>query len=175
MKLAEYEVRDEIKKLLNQTLVREKHLPGARVAKYEHKLRDTLTKQFDFSTEELAVLAELFLRGPQTSGELRARCTRMHEFTSLDAVETVLSTLQENEAGPFVKPLPRQPGRREIRYCHLFGVTEPVQISTDFYEEIPPLSSESRDSELEILKEELAQLKADVEELKLAVQALKQD
>ena len=56
---------------------------GSRVEKYAHRLADN----FNFSERELAILAVLLLRGPQTPGELRQRADRMHSFDDLEAVE----------------------------------------------------------------------------------------
>ena len=59
------------------------------------------------------------LRGPLTTGEVRARGGRLCEFSSLDEAETVLAGLCEREDGPYIRKLPRQPGRKEPRYVHL--------------------------------------------------------
>ena len=66
------------------------------------------------------MLCLLFLRGPQTAGEIRTRCARIHDFTDLSAVHDVLKQLEENPDGPYVKMLPRQAGHKESRYAHLF-------------------------------------------------------
>ena len=66
----------------------------------------------------------LFLRGPQTPGELRTRTNRLCEFTDVKEVEDALEELTNHKGGPFVKKLARQPGKRESRYVHLFGDTE---------------------------------------------------
>ena len=60
----------------------------------------------------------LLLRGPQTPGELRGRCERMHRFETLDDVQAALLKLMQREP-PLVKVLPRQPGTKESRYVHL--------------------------------------------------------
>jgi uncharacterized protein YceH (UPF0502 family) len=59
---------------------------------------------------EQALLAELLLRGPQTPGELRTRCTRMVEPGSLEDVQEVLEALLALEP-PLVHQLERQPGK----------------------------------------------------------------
>jgi uncharacterized protein YceH (UPF0502 family) len=99
----------------------------SRVAKYEHRIRTVLSLRRD----ETAVLCLLFLRGPQTPGELRSRSERLFSFDGLDAVESTLermmSSLPVEDAasarrpGPLVAVLPRQPGSREARYAHLLG------------------------------------------------------
>lgn len=92
----------------------------SRVAKYQHRLYQRAFDEFNFSMPELAVLAVLFLRGPQTLGEIRSRCARIHEFQDLAAVSEVLNQLESNPHGPYVKTLSPQPGRKEPRYAHLF-------------------------------------------------------
>ena len=66
------------------------------------------------------MLAVLFLRGPQTLGEIRSRCARIHDFPDLAAVSAVLDQLEDNPHGPYVKRPAPQPGRKEPRYAHLF-------------------------------------------------------
>jgi uncharacterized protein len=89
---------------------------GGRVAKYCHSATDKL----HLSTPSRALLAELMLRGPQSVGELRTRGERMAEFSNLAAVEGVLAELQQ-AAPPFIIRLPRQAGRKELRYAQVFA------------------------------------------------------
>src|SRR5439155_7901792 len=62
---------------------------GGRVARWKHTLYDWLK----VSKVELAVLAELMLRGPQTEGDLRARASRMEPLPDLQALQTILDAL----------------------------------------------------------------------------------
>jgi uncharacterized protein YceH (UPF0502 family) len=80
-----------------------------RVPKYYHRLPGVVPLE----KSQLAVLCELMLRGPQTVGELRGRCSRLHEFSDLAAIEAVLENLGSHAEGPLVHKLPRQPGRKE--------------------------------------------------------------
>lgn len=89
---------------------------GGRVAKYRH----ALVEKFRFTPAELALLCELMVRGPQTVGELRTRAERMHACADLAEVEGVLQDLMDRTP-PLVVRLPRQPGRKEPRYCQLFS------------------------------------------------------
>jgi uncharacterized protein YceH (UPF0502 family) len=89
---------------------------GGRVPKYRHLLFEKL----GLEPEHLALLCELLVRGPQTTGELRTRASRMHELTDLAQVETLLQELIDRE-DPLVTLLPRQAGRKEPRYAHLFA------------------------------------------------------
>jgi uncharacterized protein len=85
-----------------------------RVLKYEERF----TRERDLVARESSVLCVLFLRGPQTAGEIRGRTTRMHSFENLDALQETLNNLQE---WGYIKRLARQPGHKESRYCHLFS------------------------------------------------------
>lgn len=89
---------------------------GGRVSKYRH----ALVEKYRFTPAELAVLCELMLRGPQTVGELRTRGERMTSFADLAEVEAVLQELMDRTP-PLVVRLPRQPGRKEPRYCQLLS------------------------------------------------------
>src|ERR1700684_1997660 len=88
----------------------------SRVSKYEHRLQEA----YNFTRHEIALLAELLLRGPQTPGELRSRADRMHKFDDLGIVQSTLQRLMKREP-PLVKLLPRQPGTKEARYTHLLS------------------------------------------------------
>jgi uncharacterized protein YceH (UPF0502 family) len=87
---------------------------GGRTVKYRHMLGDALK----LSDGELALLAVLMLRGPQTPGELKGRSERLHHFGSLDEVEQALQALSERE---LVRALPRGPGQKEQRHEQLLG------------------------------------------------------
>jgi uncharacterized protein YceH (UPF0502 family) len=88
----------------------------SRVTKYEHRLADA----FNFNRLETAIVCELFLRGPQTPGELRSRAERMHHFDDLESVLSTLRHLIERDP-PLVRLLPRQPGTKEARYTQLLS------------------------------------------------------
>jgi len=85
----------------------------ARVPKFKH----TLDLVLPMEVPDRAVLAELLLRGPQTSGELRGRCERMHSFGAVDQVDEVLARLAARPSGAVVRLLPRQPGQKEARWA----------------------------------------------------------
>jgi uncharacterized protein YceH (UPF0502 family) len=154
--------------------LRMKHLAiqaaeGGRAPKYRHILAERLR----LDPSELALLAELLLRGPQTVGELRNRAERMHQFADLAAVEAVLEELLARTP-PLVTRLPRQPGRKESRYAHLFA-GEPLLVTEDFAPALesarqPVLAEYER---LVRLEEEVATLRAEVAELRQAVGAFK--
>lgn len=64
-----------------------------RVSKYRHYLYEWL----GVDKVELAVVAELLLRGAQTEGELRGRASRMEPIADLTALRPVLDRLKAKE------------------------------------------------------------------------------
>ncbi len=103
----EERVLDAVESLRHKGLVREALLSGSRVAKYRHLGREVL--QAD--TAEIAILAELWLRGPQTLGELRQHAGRMQAFASLEALEAIVRGLMGREPA-LVREYPPAPGTR---------------------------------------------------------------
>ena len=134
---------------------------GGRVPKYCHSLGEKL------APPELAVLAELLLRGHQTLGELRTRCERMSAFADIAAVEEVLTDLQKYEL-QLVTLLPRQPGQKEQRYAHLLS-GEPVIQHTE-----KQLQPETARVKVMVEDERIAALAFEVALLKEEVASLKQ-
>jgi len=142
---------------------------GGRVSKYRH----ALVEKFRFSPADLAVLCELLVRGPQTVGELRTRAERMHSFADLSEVEAVLEELTERTPS-FVTRLPRQPGRKEPRYCHLFA-GEPDTSAAEA--EPTPAAARGRaaaeNPQIEKLEEDVLELRQEVSELRRMVAEFK--
>ncbi len=95
---------------------------GNRVPKYGHRFQERL----NLGRREMALLCELLLRGPQTTGELRDRAGRMHRFGDTDEVERCLRTLAERPEQSYVILLPRQPGLKEPRWAHLLSGTPQI-------------------------------------------------
>src|ERR1700730_4007926 len=116
MNVDEDSVRDALRTLQDNSLARSVSAVESRVTKYEHRLQEA----FNFDRREAALLCELLLRGPQTTGELRTRAERMHPFDDLGEVPSTLQRLMKREP-PLIKMLPRQPGTKEARYSHLLS------------------------------------------------------
>jgi uncharacterized protein YceH (UPF0502 family) len=112
-------VERAISDLTDRGLVRFTRTPGARALKYVHKAGDVL----EIDDHQLALVAVLLLRGPQTPGELRTRTDRYVRFRDVPAVEEVLEDLMTRDE-PLVERLERIPGQKENRYRTL--LTEPV-------------------------------------------------
>lgn len=96
---------------------------GARTVKFRQVLDERLGVE---DPGERAVLTLLLLRGPQTSGELRARSERLHGFGSLEEVEQALIDLAVRQV-PLTRELPRRPGQKEPRWTHLLGDPDDVE------------------------------------------------
>jgi hypothetical protein len=124
---------------------------GSRVPKYGHRISEKL----NLGRRELAILCELMLRGPQTLGELRSRCERMHRFDDVSELETVLERQAE-----LVTKLPRRPGEKEARFAHLLSGPP----ATDVGETEP--AAPARTDRIGVLEGEVARLRAEVEDLK---------
>jgi uncharacterized protein YceH (UPF0502 family) len=126
---------------------------GHRVEKYGHRLGEKL----NLGRRELALLAVLMLRGPQTVGELRGRTERMHDFADLEEVEHVLDTLQRHQPDPLVAPAGRG------RWMHLFGDPTDVSAAEPEHRALAhsPLPSNSAlEARVEGLERDLADLKS---------------
>ena len=107
-------VRVAVRSLREQGVLRTVHRSGERSEKHRHELAAAL----GLPPEQVAVLAVLLLRGPQTAAELRARTERMHPFVSVAEVEDALAALADRDE-PLVVRLPRQAGRREDRFAEV--------------------------------------------------------
>ncbi len=138
MDLDEATVQNTLDQLSRKHLVIEKSGFGSRVPKYQHRFCNTEFGTLKLNPLELALVCELLVRGPQTPGELRSRASRMAPFTDVDQAEETLEGLSTRADGPFVGRLPREPGRRDSRYAHLFS--GPVSVPP------PPAESPADDS-----------------------------
>jgi uncharacterized protein YceH (UPF0502 family) len=121
MEVDERTIQDTVDTLARKHFVVEKSGFGSRVPKYQHRFCNTEYGTLKLTPQELAIVCELLVRGPQTPGELRTRASRMAAFSEVGQVEAALESLRSREDGPFVVRLPREPGRRDSRYAHLFS------------------------------------------------------
>ena len=78
---------------------------------------ERLSEKLDLSRQQQAIVAELLLRGPQTSNELLRRCERMAHFENEGEVEGLLRGMADLK---WAQLLPREPGQRQQRWKHLF-------------------------------------------------------
>ena len=165
LNLDEATVQQTLDGLIKRHLVSEKTGFGSRVTKYQHRFCNTAFGALRLSAQELAIIAELLLRGPQTPGELRTRAGRLGKFNDGQEVEAALRSLIEREDGPFVVKLPREAGRRESRYAHLLsGEVQAAESAAgpDLEVSITP-SDHDRLSELE---QQIAALRQEISEIR---------
>jgi uncharacterized protein YceH (UPF0502 family) len=138
---------------------------GGRAARYAHNIERVL----HIPTQSTALLAMLMLRGPQTAGELRINCERLHKFVDIASVESFLVELNERAAGSLVVELPRQPGSRENRWMHLLSGAPAVEerVSTGSASAAP--AADVTVGEIAALKANVAKLEAEVSELRTVI------
>lgn len=157
MQLTDDEVQDTLQRLMERKLVNCITQAGARVAKYEHRMRI----KWSLEQDKLAVLTVLMLRGPQTAGEVRTRTGRLHDFKSVAEVEGALQFLIDKYP-PLVAKLERAPGTKEHRYGQLLA-GEIELAHEDARTGAPAPAGGGRVAQLE---QEVATLRAEVEALK---------
>ncbi len=135
---------------------------GGRASRYAHNIERVL----HIPTQSTALLAMLMLRGPQTAGELRINCDRLHKFADISSVESFLVELAERAAGGLVVELPRQPGSRENRWM-------PLLSGAPVIEERAPARAASAAPAGDVTVGEIAALKANVARLEAEVSELR--
>ena len=147
-------VREAANRLSRYGLTRLASGHSSRATKYRHLAEEAL----GLGREELAVLAVLLLRGPQTPGELKARSDRMASLGSLGDVERVLETLTERG---YASRLDRRPGQKEDRFEHLLGpqASDGSAPTTPLQPEAPQRASEGLEARVEVLEAEVAELR----------------
>lgn len=158
MNLAEHEVQDLLDMLVKRHYLRTVSGFGNRVTKYEQRFCNSEFGDLKLTAAEVALITTLLLRGAQTPGELRTRGERMHKFTDMGEVERALENLAQREDGPYVVRLPREPGKRESRYMHLFSGD--VETLINAVDAVSPLDGDNDlVARVEVLENEVAELK----------------
>jgi uncharacterized protein YceH (UPF0502 family) len=153
MELTEAEVQAALDSLKGANLVME--TSGGRAQRYSHNVERVL----QVPSQSAAILTVLMLRGPQTAGELRINCDRLHSFADISAVQGFLDELAARPSGPLVVELPRLPGARENRWAHLLSGTPKVEVVPSTPKTDDLASTVARlDSELAALKELVARI-----------------
>jgi uncharacterized protein len=162
MEATETEVQATLDALKRRNLVIESS--GSRVARYEHNV-DSVLK---VPSQSVAILTVLMLRGPQTPGELRINCERLHRFADLSAVEAFLQELAARPAGALVVQLARLPGARENRWSHLLSGTPAADsISREREVRDEPPGKNALEARVTRLESEVAELRAALDKLRL--------
>jgi uncharacterized protein YceH (UPF0502 family) len=161
MALPEDAVHEVLQRLMQKKFVTEVSQAGARVAKYEHRMR----VKWSLEQDKLAILTMLMLRGPQTAGEIRARIGRMHEFSAITEIEAGLQFLID-KFPPLVMRAMRAPGTKEPRYIHLLSGLPAEQ--ENLAPAVPARSSAEspRQDRVAQLEDEVARLREEIADLK---------
>jgi len=152
MEATEAEVQAALDSLKSANFVME--TSGSRVARYSHNLERVL----QVPSQSAAILTVLMLRGPQTAGELRINCERLHSFSDISAVQGFLDELAARSAGALVMELPRQPGSRENRWAHLLGGTPTVEAVVQPVKDDLAATVSRLEGEVAALKETVARI-----------------
>jgi uncharacterized protein len=164
LNLPENAVQSALGELKKRFLVSEASGYGSRVTKYQHRFCNSAFGGLQLSAAERAILCELLLRGAQTPGELRSHGERMHAFSGIEEVENCLAALAGQEE-PLVERLPREPGKREARYRHLFAATADLETAS-VDAEPPPPPRQSEAGRLELLEQAVSALREEVDRLR---------
>ncbi|MFZ5496323.1 MAG: YceH family protein [Verrucomicrobiota bacterium] len=171
MELGEREVEGALDRLRGRRLVTAFSGANARAIKYKHRFGE----RFPVEPLAQAMVAELLLRGPQTTAGLRGNCERMAAVPDLAGCEALLVHLSGG-AEPLVRKLPRQTGQKEARWAQLLtgeptaedlagaeGAREPLQVAVAMT--LPP----EVEKRLATLEAEVAGLKSELARLRKAL------
>ncbi|MDM0111005.1 YceH family protein [Variovorax sp. J22R133] len=159
MEISDADAQAAIDSLKGYSLVTESS--GGRAFRYAHNVDGVLR----IPSQSIILLTVLMLRGPQTAGELRIACDRMHNFADISSVEGFLDEMAERPAGSLVVKLQRLPGSRESRWAHL--------LSGAPAEEVYSASAAAGGGNADVSLGEIAALKANVARLEQEVAGLK--
>ncbi|QEO46907.1 DUF480 domain-containing protein [Vibrio tarriae] len=166
LNLSEAEVQDTVEGLIARRLVSDESSFNSRTSKYQHRFCNTEFGDLKLNHQELGLICCLLLRGAQTPGELRTRTNRLCTFTDVKETEAVLERLANRDSGALVVKLPREPGKRESRYHHLFcGEVDMTAFATSSDNETNASSQYAElEQEVAALREEVAELRALIEQ-----------
>jgi len=156
---------------------------GGRVVRYKHTLYDWLK----VSKVELAVVAELLLRGSQTEGDLRARASRMEPLPDLASLQAVLESLAAKDLVVYLTPPgirrgvvvthnlypPNELERERLRHANAAEVPDeperPGRVAPPRVEALPSGELAALRVDLDALREAVRLLSDEVRELKASL------
>lgn len=173
MSLDEATVLDTIEELKSKRVIQEVTAgSGSRVAKFQHRFCNTEFSTLQFTKQEKAAICVMLLRGPQSPGEIRTRTNRLCNFADVKEAEAVLNGLAEHAKGPYVVKLPREAGKRDCRYMHLFCGEIDLEVLAE--QAAVPVASGSSPTSARVakLEEEVATMKQEIVELKELLESL---
>ena len=152
-------VTNALERLRDRNIVYVFYGSTSRVPKYKHMLPSI----YELEPSEVAVMCVMMLRGPQTLGELRGRCERLYEFTSLGEVQETLDGLMRRD-DPLVVRLPVQSGQKEARFASL--LSGEIDVEALAVAQATRATRGGGDPErMEKLEEDVAFLRSEVERL----------
>ena len=165
MHVTEAEVGAALDRLAEHVLVWRS--AGSRVDRWAHNL----DRRLQLDAPAKAIVTLLFLRGPQTPGELRTHTDRLCKFGGLDEVEATLKRLMARDDGPFVAKLPREPGKRESRYTHLYCGEVQVPATPEGGEATAGVSGAGGDR-FDRLESLIGELRREIDEIKIKLERI---
>lgn len=168
LSLSDAEVQDVVSELISRRLVSDESGFNSRASKFQHRFCNTEFGDLKLNAQELGIVCCLLLRGPQTPGELRTRTNRLCSFNDVKETEAVLERLAARESGALVVKLPREPGKRESRYQHLFS----GEVDLEALAVESSSASSFSNNKMEMLEAEVAELRQEVAELRAMVEKL---
>ncbi len=144
---------------------------GSRVYKHAHRLHEALR----LDEAQVAVVAVLALRGPQTGGEIKGHTERQHRFDDVEEVQETLRKLASLD-DPLVERLDREPGKKEARWRQLLEADDTPAPQPPTLE--PPArpnklneESEARAATLEQITARIHRLEQSLEEIRRQLDA----
>ncbi|MDQ3283252.1 MAG: YceH family protein [Acidobacteriota bacterium] len=164
LELTEQEIQRALDRLQDEKLVW--RVMGGRAVRFDHNLDNV----WHLKRPEKAVLTLLFLRGPQTAGELRGRSDRLQSFDSVSEVEELLREMREHSE-PLVRELPRRPGQKEERWAHTVGGAVVDTVPAAHEEHEPRAAGEPLSARVQRLEEQVATLTEELRALKASLGA----
>ena len=170
LSLSETEVQNALDDLAIKRLVMTQAGASSRVVKYKQRFCNTEFSELQLSPQELGIMCVLFLRGPQTPGELRTRTNRLCQFQNVQETEALLTEMGNDKKMPLVTKLEREPGRRESRYAHLLGdqteiVIQEAQVVSLEESSNAPDRMMALEEKVDLMQLEIDELKQQIDEL----------
>ncbi|MGF1760662.1 DUF480 domain-containing protein [Photobacterium sagamiensis] len=163
-------VLDTVEQLKEKRIINDVSSFGSRVAKFQHRFCNTEFGSLQFTKQERAAICVMLLRGPQSAGEIRTRTNRLCSFSDVKEAEAVLDGLASHPKGPYIVKFPREAGKRDCRYMHLFsGEIDLEALAT----QASPVAASSATAErLAQLEEQVSAMKLEITELKEMLESL---
>ncbi|EGU37567.1 hypothetical protein VIBRN418_04618 [Vibrio sp. N418] len=169
LQLSDSDVQGAVDSLISRRLVSDESSFNSRANKFQHRFCNTEFGDLKLSKQEKGIVCCLLLRGAQTPGEIRTRTNRLAEFSDVKEVEALLDKMANAETGALVVKLPREAGKRESRYQHLFSGEVDIEALAAL---APSSTGQSANARIVELEAEVAALKAEVLELRATIEEL---